>query len=437
MTAAGAQTLPKARPAPEPLPVSGPPYLLGLVLAGLWGIGKHLPQQEFYVFGIGPGDFLFLAYCAAALALSWHRWTVFRSLGGLRSFALLVVAFVALGLLSGTVNALRTGMVEKDLVETVRPLYYVLITAFTAAWVARYPSGQLIIAFLAGVVIVALTNLFHEAPAGIRLLGFHTMYNPNMMANMLGIGTFLASLLVLDGRFRAATLFMALFVPLSLFTYSKGGWLMVLVGLAAALTAFLGTGRGQRSPRRSSPAWMYTVIAAFVVGAAIAGPLILALVRFKLETTQFADTAAEGSTIAQRWGYVVASVRMAIDHPLVGVGISNYEAEYDRLSEFLGASYFPTDNPHSAFLYILACMGVPALGVFLSALVLPFMKLWYIVPLRSLSRAMYIALAVTVFLVSGSVQLQLISQPFWWFFAGIVFGWARRQVVVRERRPAT
>jgi len=399
------------------------------VLAGFWGIGQHLPEQQFYVFGIGPGDLVFLAYCAIALALSWHRWIVIESLTALGAFVTLVISFVVLGLLSGTVNALRTGMAAQDLVETVRPLYYLLITAFTAAWVARYASGQLIIAFLTGVVVVALANLFYEAPSSIRVMGFHTMYNPNMMANMLGIGTFFASLLVLDGRFRAATLLTALFAFLSLFTYSKGGWLMVTIGLAASLTAFLGTALGRRTPRRSSPGWMYAGIAALITAAVVVGPLIAALVRFKLQTTQFGDTAAEGSTIAQRWGYVIASVRMTMDHPLLGVGISNYETEYDRLRDLLGASYFPTDNPHSAFLYVLACMGVPALGVFLSAVVLPVATLSRLVELKSLPRATYIALAGTVFLLSGSVQLQLISQPFWWFFSGVVFGWARHHDV--------
>jgi hypothetical protein len=162
-------------------------------------------------------------------------------------------------------------------------------------------------------------------------------------------------------------------------------------------------------------------------------PEISLLFAFKLKTTQLDSSAAEGGTVAQRWSFVIASVRMVMDHPLFGIGLSNYGAEYDRLREYLGAAYHATDNPHSAFLYILACTGLPAFAVFIAIFLYPFAVLARVLPLAPGWAAVYTTLALLTFFFSASVQLELLSQPFFWVFAGIVLGWAvRTQTLARS-----
>ena len=42
----------------------------------------------------------------------------------------------------------------------------------------------------------------------------------------------------------------------------------------------------------------------------------------------------------------------------------------------------------------------------------------------ALTSGVYVGLAASVFFISGSVQLQMIAQPFFWVFTGIVRGWS-------------
>lgn len=401
------------------------PYLTGVVLAFLWGIGQQLPYESLYIAGIGAGDIFFLLYLAVEIGTRWEKASVVVALYEIRQFALLVLLFVLLTVLSGTVNALRTQMLLKDLVETLRPLYYLAMTAFVVAWVKQHGLPPMVVAFLAGILTVAILNYTYGAGTGLVVVGFTTMNNPNVVGNMIGIGVFMASLLVLSGWLAIASGFLAVLLPLTLFTYSKGAWVMSIFGVLAAAIAAGGEGKGFIRAK-----WP-KVVAALALVVIAAGAIyfrqeIGLLIAFKLKTTQLDSSAAEGGTVAQRWSFVIASLRMVMDHPLLGVGLSNYGMEYDRLREYLGAAYHATDNPHSAFLYILACTGLPAFAVFIAIFVYPFTILARVLPLTPLWGAVYTMLALLTFFFSAAVQLELLSQPFFWVFAGLVLGWAVR-----------
>ena len=239
-----------------------------------------------------------------------------------------------------------------------------------------------------------------------------------------GVGAFMGSLLLVQEKYFAGGFFLLSFVTLSLFTYSKGTWLMVGLGVAANIIVFV---KGRISARKTTrlPVYVYGVtLLAVPVVVMLYVPELISLVKFKLETTQFFDTAESGSTIAARWGFVLASVKMAVDNPILGVGISNYEEAYDQLAGFLGSYYWPTDTPHSAFLYILACMGLPAFIVFGAIFLYPYRHLGKIVALETTYRYVYLFVAVCLFTLSGIVQPQLLTQYYFWVFTGVVTGWA-------------
>jgi hypothetical protein len=326
-------------------------------------------------------------------------------------------------------------MLAKDLIETLRPLYYLAMTAFVVAWVKDHGLSQFIVAFLGGILFVALVNYFYGDDAGIVVFGFKTMYNPNLMGNMIGVGVFLSSLLFLSGWIVPGATYVGFLLVLSLFTYSKGAWLMSVLGVLACALA-------TRTRRKSTGRRKARLLLAYTALGVVAGlgihfrEEIGLLLAFKLRTTQLESTAAEGGTVAQRWSFVRASTRMVMDHPLVGIGISNYENEYDRLREYLGAAYHPTDNPHSAFLYILACTGLPAFAVFFGLFLYPFCVLFRLLPLGPGFRVAYTSLAVLIFALNASVQIELLSQPFFWVFVGLVLGWAiKLQQLIAAREP--
>lgn len=403
----------------------GIPRNLGIVLGFLWGVGQHLPQQQFYVAGIGLGDVLFLGYLATTLALWWGRAPWVGALGELAQFSHLVLLFVLLVLISGVAAAFRSQMLLRDLVETLRPLYYLVMTAFVAAWTRTQGVTPLVVAFLVGVLVMAGANYLYEGPSSIVIFGFRTLNNPNVVGNVIGVSTFLSAFVVMGRRSGLGVSLLIALLIMSVFTYSKGAWLMSLLGALASLFALRNAGRFSQSPHRRLGKWV--AVASLIVLGTTAYQLrteIGLLVRFKLSTTRLGSSAAEGGTFAQRLGFLKASARMAGQRPLVGVGLSNYEREYDRLREDLAAAYHPTDNPHSAFLYVLACNGIPAFLMYLAVFGYPFVVLRRIVPERS--RNAYVFAGLLVFVISGSVQIQLLSQPYFWVFVGIVSGWALR-----------
>jgi O-antigen ligase len=149
---------------------------------------------------------------------------------------------------------------------------------------------------------------------------------------------------------------------------------------------------------------------------------IYELVEFKLLTTQLGDSAAEGGTTAARWGFVRASIFLALENPLFGVGITNFETAYDGLQEMLGPDYWPSDNPHSAWLYLIACFGIPATIIFVLIFYTFAVRFYRFLPLRKFPRLLYISTAILILLISGATQLQLIAQYFFWFLVAVVSG---------------
>lgn len=398
--------------------------ILGPILAFFWGIGQNLPAEyeQFYFAGIGPGDMLFLMFLLFSAVYPPLRARLFQSIIRLRSYLYLVVAFVGFTLLSSFVNIFIWGFEERDLVEIFRPLYYFLMVAYIATYTDRNGPTWIVLAFLTGILfsgIIAYLN-----PSQNDVLGFLVLWNPNVVGNILAIGIVLASLLILSGRFIPALFFISAFVILAVFTYSKGTWLMSLLGLIACLVAALSLKMDRRT-------WM---VGKLVFIAGIGGVLAIGiqnydalyeLVSFKLVTTQLDDSASEGGTFAARYGFALASLQLALENPLTGVGISNFGPAYDSLSDMLGANYWETDNPHSAWLYVLACIGFPGLVVLVLLVLYPIRQLAARLELRPMAKILYIGCVSAVFLISGAVVLHIITQYFLWFFTGVVAGFKK------------
>jgi O-antigen ligase len=405
--------------------------LLGLVLAFFWGIGQNLPYGEFYLAGICPGDLLFLMVILFAAVYPSVRPGLFSFILRLRGYLYLIVAFVWLTLFSFTINAFTWGFEWKDLIEVFRPFYYFMVVAYIANYTYSNGPASVVQAFLAGILVSGIIAYLN--PGVEDLMGFALLWNPNVIGNMLAIGIVFASLLILNGRFLSALPFVAAFLILAVFTFSKGTWLMSLLGLIACIAAF-----SFKTNRRSLR------IGKLVFCAGVVGLLVLGmqhyedlhkLISFKLLTSQLEATAAEGGTISARYGFVIASLQLAVENPLTGVGISNFESAYNSLKGMLGDYYWETDNPHSAWLYVLACIGFPGLVVLMLLVLYPIRQIASLPELRNRAKvlkALYICCVGAVFVISGAVQLQLLTQYFLWFFTGVVSG---SRTTMEYRKP--
>lgn len=387
-------------------------------LSLLWGVGQNLPFDRFYVHGISPGDFAFVVLLGAMLSDRNTRAQFLAEALRLRGLFALVFAFVTLTAMSSAANAFSWDMDGSDLVEIVRPFYYFAIVIFISLATRRYGLGVLA-AFVVGIVVSGVVAYLR--PTSDDVLGFVMLWNPNVIGNMLAIGVLFSSLLICEGRLLSAAAFLLSCMVLSIFTYSKGTWLMALVAFGACLLAMRAApGRRNRWAGRIA---LGGGLGALAVLAVINFSAIYDLIAFKLSTTQFGDTAAEGGTAAARWGFVATSFNLAAEHPLFGIGISNFENVYRTLERPLGNAYWATDNPHSAWLYMLACMGIPALLVFGAIFVHTLRTLGRKVPLNGTARVLYVGAFAGVLFFSGAVMLQLLTQYFFWFLAGVVHGW--------------
>lgn len=400
---------------------------IALLTTFLLGIGQNLPYDNLYVHGIGMGDGLLLLCFAFAILYAPYRQEVIQVAFDLRSLAVLVFMFVGFTLLSSLMNSYVWGISGHDVVEIFRPIYYLVLVIFVVLWVRHYGISSLIIAFLLGILTAGIFAYWNASGAGAA--GLPVVWNSNVIGNLLAIGVSLASLLILQRNYFFAFLFVASFSFLAVFTHSKGTWIMMLLGLTACILAVFSKLHVARNEDSGSPAIFLIGISIGVAIAVVNYDLLYELFKFKIATTQIGDTAMEGGTVAARYGFLVASVRLALENPVLGVGISNYAIAYDSLQALLGSNYWETDNPHSAWLYVLACIGFPALLVFLLIVVHALSAMYQIVPLARPGAKMLFTLCLAgTFFLSGSLLLALLTQHFFWFFVGLVFGWKFRLI---------
>ena len=234
-----------------------------------------------------------------------------------------------------------------------------------------------VLASSTGAAFYALVQWFSLDPIWVALYKdrvFSTVGQANALATTLAAGVVLGlALAVVRGR--AARLAIAGCIALCLaalvVTFSRGGYVALVVGLAVALTLLI-PGM-QRSVNRT---W-----ARRLLGSAAAGVLVVGLVaaawrpageiveRVAARTASIAD-ANEGSnrTHLDLW---TVGLRIAIDHPLLGTGPDSYALLFPRYRDTVLSvesadklARFRPESPHNVYLAIASGAGLPALAAF-------------------------------------------------------------------------
>ena len=228
-----------------------------------------------------------------------------------------------------------------------------------------------------GAALYALVQWLSLDPIWVGLFKdrvFSTVGQANALATTLAAGVVLSlALTVVHGR--AARLATACCVALCLaalvVTFSRGGYVALVVGLAVALTVLIpGI---HRSVNRT---W-----ATRLVGAAAAGVLVVGLVamtwrpageiveRVAARTASIAD-ANEGSNRAHLDLWTVG-LAIANDHPVLGTGPDSYVLVFPRYRDAVLSkesaeklARFRPESPHNVYLAIASGAGFPALAAF-------------------------------------------------------------------------
>lgn len=391
----------------------------------IWGMGQLAPFDWWYVHGITIGDVLFLLCVGLGFATDApfrkHMIAVTRAHW---PYVLSVTGMMLALLLSIWVNSALYEISPYYVISTLRTGYFLLLSLAIIVW-ARYASlAGLCRAYLVGLILGISTILLQTWLPEARDSGecsLPVLLNPNVTGNMMGVGIIMMTILVLDGRFPWAFTLTPFFVWASLYTFSKGAWGMVILTLLALFFAVWHVLKlTPESHKARLGQLQFTALVAVLAGMMWAGyDEVTCFVRWKL------DAQAVNGSLEARVGMLSDAVRIAAMNP-VGVGTGRYAelatpVDKPEWGGFVGHS--SRGNPHSAFLYVLINGGIGALVLFLAALAYPFLKLWQYLP-RTNQLKLFLIFAMMTFALSGTFQLQLFSQHYFWIFTGLTLALA-------------
>jgi len=412
MTAAAEERFPELR-------------VLGFISSITWAVGTNWLGEWYYPLrGIGWLDIVFFIWFIFALVDPSRRLALSTALWAVRKFVLLILVFMTWLLLSTVVNSYTWGAGPTDLFAIGRLVYYCAILLFAYITVRQYGYGALVAGFITGVGVLTLGRFYDaytEGASAVILQDLIILKDPNVIGNMMGIGVLFCILGVLEGYVKLSFLAALALAIASVTTFSKGTWLMILIALIGCVVALLMTvRRSERSLMRYLPATIVLIGLAGVI-TFVYWDLLVDLVNLKLETTE------ENETAAYRYQFGLAAIYAMADHPIFGLGFRNFP-QVERLYPDVVPE--PTENAHNAFLHFGAIGGIPALLILIWLVAYPIAPLWRALAAeypRTLA-SILTALVVLILGLSGSVQLQLVAQPFFWLLAGIILSWRDRVV---------
>jgi O-antigen ligase len=396
---------------------------VGYIGAITWAIGTNWLGEWYYPLrGIGWLDILFFIWFLFAIVEPKRRLALSEALWEVRKFVLLILVFMTWLLLATTVNCYTWGAGPTDIFAIGRLVYYSAILLFACVTVRQYGYGVLVAGFITGVGVLTLGRFYDaytEGASAVVLQDLIILKDPNVIGNMMGIGVLFCILGVLKGYVKLSLLAALALAIASVTTFSKGTWLMILFGLLGCMVALLMTvQRSHQSLMRFLPATIVLIALAGLVTYAY-WDLLVDLVNLKLQTTE------ENETAAYRYYFALAAIYAMVDHPIFGLGFRNFP-QVERLYPDVVPE--PTENAHNAFLHFGAVGGIPALLLLIWLVAYPVAPLWRALAAEH-SRALatcLTALVVFILTLSGSVQLQLVAQPFFWLLAGIILSWRDR-----------
>jgi O-antigen ligase len=307
---------------------------------------------------------LYVVVAGAAAALGWDLWrgeNDGRELGRASWPLALFVLWVG-------ASALWAGEPEEAAVDL---FFFVLPFALLALVLARLPWRQRAFGWLAG-LLVGMAVLFaavgigqwatkdifwnEKVIRGNENASFFRVnslfWDPSIYGRFLVVAILAILVLLVFGRRRVpvsggAAVLVVIWVGL-LFSFSQSSFLALLAGLGALVVIAWG-GRG-------ALALSVLVVAAAVV--ALAAPQ-LEDVRSKL--TRPSSNSVNRATRG-RFDLASRGIRIAVDHPLLGVGVGNFARAYEERFDPPGRLRIP--ESHTTPVTVAAETGVVGLGLF-------------------------------------------------------------------------
>jgi len=334
--------------------------------------------------------------------------------------AFLIFIFSSLLIISTSVNSFRFETSLTDILPAIRLIYFIMIIHVIRKYTEKFGVSFLINGFIIGVLSLFLQGLVesHSKASGIPIL-----WNPNVIGAIIGLGIYFCGISLIFGK--------SLFFPLlasfilcaaSLLTWSKGTWIMSGMGLVLVIIS-LSYFWFQNKIKMRNKILMVVFIAILLFTAVyffmINYGIIKAIIDAKISSTM------NIGSVNMRFNLIFSSIQAGIQNPFFGLGYRNFYQAQNYSTELNSILMDPSWNAHNSFFQILATGGIFAFFILITIFLFPFMVLKMIY-LRQIGGGIWenliLFLSFGVWFIYGSVQLQLIAQPPFWFFCGIVFG---------------
>lgn len=253
-----------------------------------------------------------------------------------------------------------------------------------------------------------------------------------VVAGLMAAGTVMTGLR--GGLDRRVVAFAAIVGAASLVGAIGTGTRMSLVALGVALLAALVAVRAARVGLRLQAAGLLGVLLAIVVVATFVTASGTRTVSVVTDVDEIVDTVTDYenvpsySEVRSRMNFWSQALRMAIEHPLTGVGPYQWNIERYDIDPQAPAM---VANPHNTYLQIAAEFGVLVLVAYLALLGFVLWQivmtyLWRGVPEIPWSKALVVgcALAVPVTELTNSHLFNVRLGPFDWLLASAALAWA-------------
>lgn len=392
------------------------------------GVGRNLPFQNIYFFGLGVADLFFCMLSFFLLLNQKSRQALQYECAALRIPIGATVGLSFLATLSLLINTPIYGGEVKDLFEILRYFYLIGIMVVTS-YCTRLTGVMPAVGFVVGVVVSGVVAFLN--PMNPDVLGTPQIFNPNVIGNVLSVAIAICSFVIICGYPIIGGMLAVCAAVIAFFTFSKGTWLMTTFAILACFLglASLGTRNTSYALKHGKYLGCFLFASLFFVLYAFWDKVLL-IVAAKIAATDFGASAAEGGSFSARAGLMLSAFYMFLMNPFLGVGISNFEFVNNLLESDLGNAYYADDNPNSAWFYVLGCMGLPAFILFIWVFYWFLKRVYRITFLNPKIRFMYVACIGIVFFIGGNVQLEMLTAYYYWVVLGLVAVLAR----LRQKR---
>lgn len=325
---------------------------------------------------------------------------------------LLLILFLWLTILN-CIAAVRGFGIDKILSQ-VRIIYFISLIIIIIKELNDIKFIRLIITgFLIGVLVIFFQD-FLNVEMEHNILGILILSNPNVIGAMLGWSVYMCSIMTILGKsfvFFSLSLFIA---SLSITTFSKGAWIMVVLGIFCNLLA-LHINFKENYKNIIIPYYLLFILIIMVIF--IYDDRLMGILQFKINSTY------DVGSFDIRKNFIFISILSALENPIFGMGIGNFYQVKSMYPDIQMPELLPEDNSHNIFSELVFSGGFPALFLFCGILVNSLWQLWKLLEICSGSKFLkkiYLFISGLFLFIWGSIQLQIMAQPVFWFWVALI-----------------